>query len=243
MASLPTPPPDSGLARQTSAAHVARYIRSLVVDGTLRRGDRVPQDEIAAALGVSRIPVREAIVALDREGWVTSEPHRGARVHGVDAQWVHDHYEILGALWALAARHAAERVDAGDLAELRDRLGAVRAAGDVDAFDAANHALLELVREMARSPRLTAALRAMTSIVPGNFFSQVPGTMEPQRRALGPIVDAIEARDGKVAARRMQELLAHVSTRVVEVLESRGALATDDEAPNMRQLSARGAAK
>lgn len=242
MASLPTPSYESGLGRQTSAAHVARYIRSLVVDGTLRRGDRVPQDEIAAALGVSRIPVREAIVALDREGWVTSEPHRGARVHGVDSQWVHDHYEILGALWALAARHAAERGDDTERAELRARLRAVQQAGDVDDFDAANHALLELVREMARSPRLTAALRAMTSIVPGNFFAQVPGTTEPQRRALAPIVRAIAKRDGDTAARLMQQLLEGVSRRVVTVLADRGALATDTE-PNMRHSTRSGRAQ
>ena len=207
---------------------MARYIRSLVVDGTLHRGDRVPQDEIAAALGVSRIPVREAIVALDREGWVTSEPHRGARVHGVDAQWVHDHYEILGALWALAARHAAERADTGELTELRRMWRAVQQATDVDTFDAANHALLEHVRDIARSPRLTAALRAMTSVIPGNFFDQVPGTMEPQRRALAPIVRAIARRDAATAGARMQQLLERVGTHVVSVLAARGVLAADE---------------
>jgi len=52
----------------SSGDQAALYIRRLMFDGDLRPGTRVPQDEIAQALGVSRIPVREALIALEREG-------------------------------------------------------------------------------------------------------------------------------------------------------------------------------
>jgi DNA-binding GntR family transcriptional regulator len=64
--------------RLSSGDQAALYIRRLIFDGDLRPGTRVPQDEIAQTLGVSRIPVREALIALEREGWVTIELHRGA---------------------------------------------------------------------------------------------------------------------------------------------------------------------
>src|SRR3954452_5366241 len=80
---------DAGaFSRETSPDAVARYIRSLIVSGTLRHGERVPRDDIARRLGVSPVPVREAIIALDREGWLRIEPHRGAFVHGVDEAWI-----------------------------------------------------------------------------------------------------------------------------------------------------------
>src|SRR3954451_3726879 len=106
--------------RPSSGDLVAIHVRSLIFNGELRQGDRVPQDDIAEELGVSRIPVREAIIALDREGWVTIEPHRGAFVHGLDAAAVNDHYELIGLMWGLAARRVIER---GNPAEVEVLVG------------------------------------------------------------------------------------------------------------------------
>src|SRR5882724_4974392 len=106
--------------RRSSGDLVAVHIRSLIFNGELRQGDRMRQDEIAQRLGVSRIPVREAIIALDREGWLTITPHRGAFVHGLDADSLRDHYELLGLVYGLAARRATERASDDDLVRLQD---------------------------------------------------------------------------------------------------------------------------
>ena len=79
------PPPGAAMIRQSSGEQAAVHIRRLIFDGELRPGDRVPQDEIAHTLGISRIPVREALIALEREGWVTIEMHRGAFISAIDA--------------------------------------------------------------------------------------------------------------------------------------------------------------
>ena len=92
--------------RPSSGDLVAIHVRTLIFNGELRQGDRVHQDDIARQLGVSRIPVREAIIALDREGWLTITPHRGAFVHGLDEDSLRDHYELLGLVYGLAARRA-----------------------------------------------------------------------------------------------------------------------------------------
>ena len=95
--------------RRSSGDLVAIHIRSLIFNGELRQGDRMRQDEIAQQLGVSRIPVREAIIALDREGWLSVTPHRGAFVQGLDEDMLLDHYELQGLVYGLAARRATER--------------------------------------------------------------------------------------------------------------------------------------
>ena len=220
-----TDPAALRLVPETSPDGVARYIRELIVSGALGRGDRVPQDEIATALGVSRIPVREAIIALDREGWVALEPRRGAFVHGVDEHWVRDHYDLLGALYALAVQRASERGTDTELADLTTLQRELAAKEDVVAFDAVNQRLTRAIVTMARSPRLEAALRGVTNIIPGNFFAQVPGTLEPQRRGITEVARSIVAREGERAAAEMRALPITQGAAVVALLRARGVLA------------------
>ena len=94
------------LVRTPSGEHIASHIRRLIFEGELRPGTRVPQDTIASDLGVSRIPVREALIVLEREGWVTNEMHRGAFINALDEQSVHDHYELFGLIFGFAAKRA-----------------------------------------------------------------------------------------------------------------------------------------
>lgn len=219
-ATIPTGP----LRRASSGAQVAAWIRAEILRGALRRGDRVTQEDVARELGVSRIPVREALVALDLEGWITIEPHRGAFVRGVDAVWVQDHYDVLGRLYGLAARRAAERGTLAERSGLAARLREHDAATDLDAFDACNHALLQHLLAMARSPRLVTALRSTGSVVPGNFFAAVPDTVAAQRIGIRTTVDAIRAADGRGADRALDDLIARQGQAVVALLQTRGVL-------------------
>src|SRR5262249_55944886 len=88
--------PPANVMRLSRGDEAAQYIRSLIFDGDLQPGDRVPQDEVAKVLGVSRIPVREALITLEGEGWVSIELNRGAFVNGYDANSVVDHYDLYG---------------------------------------------------------------------------------------------------------------------------------------------------
>jgi DNA-binding GntR family transcriptional regulator len=219
--SLPEP---AEFTRQTSPEAVARYLRELIVGGSLRRGDRVPRDEIARLLGVSPVPVREAIIALDREGWLTIEPHRGAFVHGVDEAWITDHYELMGAIYASIVARASVRATEDELAELAALGRRLARERDAEAFTALNDRAMRLLIAMARSPRLESAARAVPDVVPGSFFTEVPGTMEPQRRAMGKAIRATVARDADTAAASLRALPATAGAAVVALLRSRGVI-------------------
>ena len=210
--------------RETSPDAVARYLRALIVSGALRRGERVPRDDIARTLGVSPVPVREAIIALDREGWLTIEPHRGAFVHGVDEAWIADHYDLMGATFALIVARASERATAEELDHLTALGRHLARERDVTAFEAINQHIMRSLIAMARSPRLEAALRGVPNIVPGNFFAEVPGTLEPQRRAMARTIRAVVARDAEAAAANLRALPATQGAAVVALLRSRGVL-------------------
>ena len=213
--------------RPSSGDLVAIHVRSLIFNGLLRQGDRVHQDDIARQLGVSRIPVREAIIALDREGWLTITPHRGAFVHGLDEDALRDHYELLGLVYGLAARRAVSRTTPDGRERLRAAQQALAAAGTPDALHDTNDAFLRTLLAMARSPRLGSVMRNMSTVVPGNFFELVPGSGAIQQVGAREIVDAIDACDADAAAAACVTLLTDQGDLVIKLLASRGMFAAD----------------
>lgn len=206
---------------------VAAYIRTLIFHGHLKNGDRIPQDELTESLNVSRIPVREAIIALDREGWVTSEPHRGAFVNGFSRRGVEDHYELLAMLFGLVAKRTSENANPEDIERLSAQQNALRAAQDPDDVRYENDNLLRLMFKIADSPRLSAVYRVMTGIVPGNFFAAVPGSIPDQKRASARIVKAIAAHDPDRAAVEWTKLMRRHGQHVIALLAERNVLKVD----------------
>ncbi len=213
--------------RPSSGDLVAIHVRTLIFNGQLRQGDRVHQDDIARQLGVSRIPVREAIIALDREGWLTITPHRGAFVHGLDEDALRDHYELLGLVYGLAARRAVDRATPDARARLRAAQDALSAASTPEELHDTNDAFLRTLLATARSPRLGSVMRNMSTVVPGNFFRLVPGSGTTQQEGTSAIVDAIEAGDADRAADACVTLLTDQGNLVIKLLASRGMFAVD----------------
>jgi len=214
------------MERPSSGDLVAAHIRRLVATGEYKPGERVRQDEIAAELGVSRIPVREALIALEREGWVSVEPHRGAFVNGLDAQFVRDHFELHGAILGLMARRAVERADDEALAELAvAATRVVEAPDEPDAFNEITYEYVDTFERVAEAPRLSSMTRVMANLYPGNFFAEVPGTMAQQRESVAAIVDAIVDRDADRASEECARLLARHGEALTAALEARGVFA------------------
>ncbi|WP_420032066.1 GntR family transcriptional regulator [Streptomyces sp. cg28] len=127
------------------ASHVERteeLIRAGIHAGTYRPGTRLRERELAEALGVSRVPVREALMRLAGEGLVVLEPRRGARVRRLTLRDVDELFDLRLSLEVFAARRAAEIVErGGDHAGLRAVMDAAEAAtgrGDAAAIAAAN---------------------------------------------------------------------------------------------------------
>jgi DNA-binding GntR family transcriptional regulator len=83
-----------------------------IVAGALAPGTHLVQEQLAAALGVSRQPIQQALALLKSEGLVEEAPGRGLRVAALDLGLMRHHYAIRAALDALAARLAAERAAA-----------------------------------------------------------------------------------------------------------------------------------
>ena len=214
--------PAVALSRRSSGEEAALYIRKLIFEGNLRPGERVPQDDVAQALGISRIPIREALVALEQQGWVTVEKHRGAFVAVLDERAVRDHYELYGLVYGFAARKAIER---GERA-LGDKLSQLaRAFARAATPEEANRlaiAFHSAVLDAASSPRIDVALRAMSALVPGNFHTQVPNAAKLQRPGFTAIARAVRHGDADGAAQEYTKMMRRVASEVVVLFRDRG---------------------
>ena len=154
---------DRSLLREhsTTSARVQAYaaLREAIVRAELEPGRQLSENELAARLGVSRTPVREALVRLRDERLVEIVPQLGTFVTRISTQAVADAQFIREALECACARRAAELATEEDVAALEDNLRAqerARDAADFDAFylldDAFHHALCDLSEHRAVWP-------------------------------------------------------------------------------------------
>jgi DNA-binding GntR family transcriptional regulator len=220
--------PPAATSRMSRGEEAARYIRGLIFDGELLPGSRVPQDDIARVLGVSRIPVREALIALEREGWVTIELNRGAFVNALDAQALLDHYELYGMIFGFVARRALDRAESGELVRVLDQI--VRDLGATDDPDEILQLTIAYQRTLvdsARSPRVRPMIRALNQLVPGDFFSTVPEAIDLERKGLRAITRALKRGDGEKAAAEDGRMSSQIGETVLALFERRGLITPD----------------
>jgi GntR family transcriptional regulator, vanillate catabolism transcriptional regulator len=143
---------------QTVKAQLA--LRDLVLEGKLRPGERVSELQMVERLGVSRTPVRTALVRLAEEGLLESIPSGGFAVRAFSEREVFEAIEIRGTLEGLAARLAAER---GVSSEELDRI-----SGCLDAIDAVVLGRKPTVDDISRYIELNAQFHALIVAMSGS---------------------------------------------------------------------------
>jgi DNA-binding GntR family transcriptional regulator len=142
----------------TAQARAAAALRTAILDGELRPGQRVSQEAWAARVGVSMIPVREALRALAGEGLVAYRPRRGYAVTELDLDDLDEVYRLRALLETEALREGVPRVTDEDVRLLRKAAEACRAAargGDVAGQLAANRRFHDRLHALAGSAPLS----------------------------------------------------------------------------------------
>ncbi len=166
-----------GTAHQLLRSLVCEELRRLVISGELAPGTRLVEDRLAARLGVSRNPVREALQTLASEGFVEILPRRGAVVAEITAEQAENLFDVRMALESLAARLAARRADATAVERLRSVLvkaGQATDAGDFDALAACNTEFHQLVVDISGNDYLSLLVAPMAGRVQWVFRLSAP---------------------------------------------------------------------
>lgn len=140
------------------ATAVAASLRAAIVSGELAAGSRLVETDLAEQFGVSRGPVRDALVELQHTGLVELRARKGSFVASLTADDVREIYSLRSALEALAARQAAAiGVDGNHLLSLLSDLTAANQTGEATMIGAADMALHRGIVEAANNRRLLEA--------------------------------------------------------------------------------------
>jgi DNA-binding GntR family transcriptional regulator len=133
---MPIPSGAAAVDRSLLRDDVYRRLRDAIVDGTFAPGEQLKDGELAHWLGVSRTPVREALLRLGTSGLVVALPGRSTTVSAIDARAVRDARDVIAAMHELAAREMTGRLREDDVVRMRDanrRFAEAVASGDVGA--------------------------------------------------------------------------------------------------------------
>lgn len=200
----------------TSATRVADTLRDRILHGDLKAGARLGEVELAAGLGVSRTPLREALSRLAAEGLVEVSPNRGARVATWSVVELEGVFDVRAAVEPRLTGYAVAAATESDVAELDDlaqRMIAVGSPGpqqDLDALIPLNAAFHDRLVELAGHPGLAAALAAAVHlpIVRRNFHTYDEASLRRSLAHHAEIVAALRAGDPAWARAVMA---AHIS--------------------------------
>jgi DNA-binding GntR family transcriptional regulator len=179
---------------------VVAHVVNLILTGKIRTGDRIDRNVIAKDLGLSRVPIQEAMVQLEHDGIISTRYHRGAFVERFDAATILEHHEIYGLLNGLAAERAAADPECQIVDQLQSALDTMKSSIDPQTFQEAGWQYRQTIYASYAGPRLLALIRASQSFTPREFWSAYFGSHEQMIELYEEETDAIRRHD-PVAAR------------------------------------------
>lgn len=201
---MPIPSDAAPTRRALLRDDVHARLRDAIVDGTLLPGEQLRDQELASWLGVSRTPVREALLRLGQAGLVVTAPGRSTTVATLDARAIRDAQAVVAAMHRLAVEEAVAHLTADDIALMREaneRFAAALRSGDADAAIAADDDFHAVPVRVAANAAITTVLEQFTPTLrrlERLRFSSLPGRTSVKLHAR--LVDLCEAGDTGAAA-------------------------------------------
>jgi DNA-binding GntR family transcriptional regulator len=192
---------------------VVAHVVNLVLTGKMRTGDRIDRNEVAKDLGVSRVPIQEAMVQLEHDGIISTRYHRGAFVERFDEATILEHHEIYGLLNGLAAERAAADPTGRIVEPLESLLETMRANTDARSFQEAGWDYRQTIYDEYAGPRLLALIRGSQSFIPRTFWTAYQGSTDEMLALYEDETDAIRRHDPvavRAANLRRGELLGKI---------------------------------
>jgi DNA-binding GntR family transcriptional regulator len=222
--------PDIAIARPALHEEVTARLRDMIVENRIQPGERVPELEIAARLGVSRTPIREALKVLAAEGLVEMQPLRGAIVKAFSAKDAQDMLRVIALLEEHAGREACA-APAADIAAVQaqhERMRAHHRRRERQPYFALNQQIHQAIVALARNDTL-AAMHAQL----GQRMRRIryvgnsePANWDAAMAEHEAMMQALAARDADAMAAAMRAHLLNTWPRIEQVAR-RGEAGTD----------------
>ncbi|MCX2928773.1 GntR family transcriptional regulator [Mycobacterium sp. CVI_P3] len=211
--------------RPQLAEDVARFVRTRIFNGTYPAGEYIRLDQLAAELGVSVTPVREALFELRGEGLLDQLPRRGFVVLPFTDRDITDvsnlQAHVGGELAARAALNITD-VQLRELVAIHDELVEAYGADDGNRAVRLNHEFHRAINVAADSPKLAQLMSQITRYAPESVFPTIEGWPAKSIADHKRILAALKARDGDRARAAMSQHLAAGAAPLIEHLVKQG---------------------
>lgn len=211
------------IARRSLSTELVGRLRDMIVEGTLKPGDKISEPELCDLFGVSRTPLREALKVLAAEGLVQLNPNRGATVARIEPGEIEELFPIMGMLEALAGELACERLTPAALKRLETmHTTMVRhwKAGEWVPYSKLNREIHEAIFEVAGNATLSTLYQNLVVRIHAVRFV-ARKSAERWAEAVDDherMMVALRARDGAALSAVMREHLRHKADMVHEAL-------------------------
>jgi DNA-binding GntR family transcriptional regulator len=195
---------------ESLAQRAYRTVREAIRDGRLSAGEIYSEQELGTAMGISRTPVREALLELSREGLVEILPQRGFRLHSPTREEISEVFGLRRAVEGYVVAELASRASEKDIERLRDVLRRQEQLLDDAAefllVDEEFHLLMPQLMALERSHRTLMGLRGVMWLEGRQAMmvrDRAPAVLDEHVR----IVDAIERHDAPAAVKAVHRHL------------------------------------
>lgn len=220
-------PVTSPIMHRKKADLVYEYLREQIINGTYAPGRRMTLADLSGELGLSHMPVREALLKLEREGLLVSEPHKGMRVVELSLKDAQELFEIRCELEGLSAWRAAQAGDedlADDLASINADFAEAYGRKDFTAMGSANWMLHRRILQAADSAQLTRVLEDhwTASQRYRSGYQLIPGRAHQTITEHEAIIDAIRSGDAEAARTAARAHIQKAGAELAVVVSNTG---------------------
>ncbi|MBN1315702.1 MAG: GntR family transcriptional regulator [Anaerolineales bacterium] len=203
----------------TKLETAARSLRAAIIQGDLKPGQKLNQQELAERLGMSATPIREVLRILEAEGLLTYVPYRGVFVAEVSPERVEEIAPIRVALEGLAVKMGANNLDDTDIAELESLLEDMDAAWknlNIAQLRRLNYRFHTVIYHASGSIMLCEMIERLWPRFATHVLQMIPGRREQSASQHREILDAIKMRNPKKASELMAEHIMTAGQAIVE---------------------------
>lgn len=205
---------------ETIPSKVCRILRDAILKGDFKPGQRLVQDELASLIGVSRMPVREAIKRLEAEGLVTIEPHRGAIVKSFDLQEIEEIYHLRCLLEKEAVKDSVQHITPAILDQLEKIVLQMEETEDIETFVKLNIRFHHALISCCPWKRLTEMIESLWNGFPQQTPHILPEQMEHSKEEHKAILQAVVDQDAIKAAELIKNHIQRTGKEIIKNMKN-----------------------
>ncbi len=187
------------VTREVLPNSVTTILRQAILKGDLKPNARLVQADIADQLGVSRMPVREALKTLELEGLITLEPHKGAIVNSLTLEDIDEIYELRTMLEPFTLGKSIPNLTKEDIVELERLHEEMLETKEIETYVDLNNRFHNLSLSGSKSKRLHGLMARVSHGIAKDTPYVIPDQIEKSNMEHAGILDAIKAGDIETA--------------------------------------------